>query len=99
MEVKNGPQPCCGRSAAPPARRRTGPVGFGVCGLSKPLWTTVGQGLIWERSSVATTGQFGDRLLNLWVEGVPWESSCPLAMVPCGIRKSSSNAGVSHCWI
>lgn len=82
-------------SAAPLASRGTEPAGFGVCELSKPLWTAVVQGLVWERSTV---GLFGDPLLNLWVEGVPWESSCPPAMVPRGIRKSSSNAGVSRCW-
>lgn len=66
-------------SAAPPARRGPAPSGFGVCGLSEALWRAAGQGLIWERSNVATVGLFGVPLLNLWVEGLLWESSRP----PC----------------
>ena len=40
-----------------------------------PPWMAAG-GLIWERSVVARVGLFGVPLLNLWVQGGPWEIPC-----------------------
>lgn len=78
LEVKDEPQPCCGTPLAVLLPLQGGDLdllGLVFVGSASPS----GQGLIGERSNVATVGLFGVPLISLWAEGVPWESSCPPA--------------------